>query len=633
MLNKSIFLSFYRRFRRYKYFLAVDSLLICASLYFSFLLRFEFVIDDLNHSLIINALPFFVIVKLTAFWIFGVYRFTWRFVGLHDLYNIMKALFVSSVLLMLIILISTNYPILVLNSFFSFRGFPKSVFIIDLFLSMGFIMLLRVSKRLFLETFNGHKQRDQGVRTIIIGAGNTGEMILRDMLRDINSDYCPVGFLDDDQGKRRTYIHGVKVLGPTGKLRGAVRKYKADAIIIAIPFLNYTTLRNIYQVATESKVGIVKIVPRIYEFHKPDINLKSLEDISVEDLLGRQAIRINYEEIGRLLKDKVIIVTGAGGSIGSEISRQVCSFIPRKIIFVDNDETELHNIELKLKRQFPYLDKMMHYIVGDIRDLRKIEQILHLFNPEILFHAAAYKHVPILEHNPEEAVKVNIIGTSNLVKAAIKNDVKKFIMISTDKAVLPKSVMGATKRIAENICRAYNNIHKTEFVSVRFGNVLGSRGSVLPLFLDQLKKGGPLTITHKDMQRYFMTIPEAVSLVLQASVIGQGGEVLVLDMGEPVIILKMAEDLIKLHGLQPYKDIDIHFIGLRPGENLFEELLTSEEETVATKHERIYIARAANKFNIDQIEDILDEFNDILHNSSYWDTQGLKDTLKKHVNS
>jgi FlaA1/EpsC-like NDP-sugar epimerase len=490
----------------------------------------------------------------------------------------------------------------------------------------------RLSKRLFLEIIFKRRRRGRGKNTIIVGAGNTGEMILRDMIRQEFSEFYPVVFLDDDSTKVGTYMHGIRVFGTINKLKEAVKKYEAEAVIIAIPSLNHKTLKGIYNLAKEYKVNTIKIVPRIYDFHKPDINLKSLEDIHIEDLIGRQAIEINYGEIELFLKNTCVLITGAGGSIGSEIAMQVCAFQPQKVILFDTDETDLHNMHLKLTRVLPHLKEKLFFITGDIRDEERIDEVFSAFHPDIVFHAAAYKHVPMMECNPTEAVKVNMFGTYLLARASVKYGVKKIVMISTDKAVMPTSVMGATKRMAEYICKAFNGSSRNaEFISVRFGNVLGSRGSVLPLFMEQLKYGGPLTVTHKEMQRYFMTIPEAVSLVLQASVIGNAGDVLVLDMGEPVKIVELAEELIRIQGMEPYKDVNIEFIGLRPGEKLFEEILTAEEGTVASKHERIFIAKDSEKYSMEEIENILKEFDAAIKGSPAVDSRLIRELLKKYV--
>ncbi|MCS6943762.1 MAG: polysaccharide biosynthesis protein [Geminocystis sp.] len=320
-------------------------------------------------------------------------------------------------------------------------------------------------------------------------------------------------------------------------------------------------------------------------------------------------------------------MTGAGGSIGSEITKQVSSFNPEKVILFDIDETALHDIGLKLNRLYPEWEDKFYYVVGDIKDRERVYEIFEKYKPDIVFHAAAYKHVPMMEYNPREAVKVNILGSYNLAKASIKNGVGEFIVISTDKAVNPTSVMGATKRVVEYICRAFNEHNITAFVSVRFGNVLGSRGSLLPILSEQLKQGGPLTVTYPEMKRYFMTIPEAVSLVLQAATIGKPGEVLVLDMGEPVKIIELVEEFIRLHGLEPYKDIKIDIIGLRPGEKLFEELLTAEEGTISTRHERIFIAKISEKHSIGEIENLVKEFA-----AAKTDEEAIA-LLKKHVRS
>lgn len=636
--------------KRFLFFFLSDILIIILSLYLSFLLRFDFALKDEYQRLIVNALPFFLVIKLAVFSIFGLYRITWRFVGLNDLYNIVNAIVVSESLLMVLILTSQNYHLPGIP-YEMFAGFPRSVFIIDGMLSFMLLAGLRISKRVSLEIILKKKTNKQCKRTIIVGAGNTGEMIIRDMAKQGYPDFYPVAMLDDDKAKVGAYMHGVKVLAKTDRLKAVIRKYKAEAVIIAIPSLNHKTLRTLYNAAKEGGAGTIKIVPRIYDFHKPEINLKGLEEIKIEDLIGRQAVNVNYEEIEGFLKDKVILITGAGGSIGSEIAMQVCGFYPEKVILFDIDETELHNLKIKLKRDYSQFlldsevktpNSKLNFVVGDVRDAERIDAVFKTFRPQVVFHAAAYKHVPMMEYNPEEAVKVNIFGTYNIAEASIKHGAERFVMISTDKAVRPTSVMGATKRLAEHVCTSFNEVSgqqsavsgqnkKTDFISVRFGNVLGSRGSVLPLFMEQLKQGGPLTVTHKDMQRYFMTIPEAVSLVLQAAVIGKGGEVMVLDMGEPVRIVELAEELIRIHGLEPYKDVDMKFVGLRPGEKLFEEILTAEEGTVASRHEKVFIAKNSATYEKEDIDGILKEFERALKQSTTTETKDIRELLKKYV--
>ncbi len=617
-------------FNRFIFFLFFDIFIIISSLYLAFNLRFEFALAHEYKRMIIYALPLFLIVKLIVFAGFRMYKITWRYVGINDLCNIVGAIITAESILMVLILLSFPWFFQSLQSSY-FSGFPRSIFLIDGVISLLFASGIRISKRLYLEVIRKKRYGSRGKRTIIIGAGNTGEMIIRDIARQGFSGFYPIGLLDDDIRKVGTYVHGVKVLNTTDKLKDIILKNRAEAVIIAIPSLNYKTLRSIYGSARDIDIETIKIVPRIYDFQKPDINMKNLEDISIEDLIGRQTVDVDYKEIEAFIRNRVILITGAGGSIGSEIAIQACAFHPERVILFDIDETELHNISLRLKRIYPHLWDRLSFITGDIRDKDRIEEVFREIHPYIVFHAAAYKHVPMMEYNPKEAVKVNIFGTHCIAETSSRYNVKKFIMISTDKAVMPTSIMGATKRIAEYICKAFNGTGDTEFISVRFGNVLGSRGSVLPLFLEQLRHGGPLTVTHRDMQRFFMTIPEAVSLVLQASAIGKGGEVMVLDMGDPVKIVSLAEELIMIHGLKPYKDIDIEFIGLRPGEKLFEEILTAEEGTIASKHKKLFIAKGNDKYSKDEIEQILKELETVIKESSVIEKNKIRDFLKKYV--
>lgn len=638
--------------KRFLFFFLFDILIITASLFLSFLLRLDLpaVAEDYL-PIIVTTLPLFLAVKLSCLALFRLYRITWRYVGLSEFLSIGNAVLVSEGILGVMI----AYPVFsmipaVSGAELAFQGFPRSIFFIDGTLSIMLLALLRVSKRLFFEVFMKNRDNGRGLRTCVIGAGNTGDMVVGDMMKQKETLFHPVVFLDDDRRKQGSYIHGLKVVGAIEDLTEYLQKYGIQAIIIAIPALKHKTLRSIYDSARASGVETVKIVPRIYDNGSPDIQLKHLEDIKIEDLMGRQAVQVDFDLISRFIRDKVVLITGAGGSIGSEIVMQVCTHSPRELVLFEIDETELHNLGNRLKQSFPVLDRIS-YVVGDVRDAERVSEVFQRFSPEIVFHAAAYKHVPMMEYNPREAVKVNIFGTYNVAAAAARCDVRRFVMISTDKAVRPTSIMGATKRVAEYICTAFNEDRGqstevrsqstedraqtgkdgvgTEFISVRFGNVLGSRGSVLPLFLEQLKRGGPLTVTHEEMKRYFMTIPEAVSLVLQASVIGKGGEVMVLDMGEPVKIINLAEELIRLHGLKPYEDIPIEFVGLRPGEKLFEEILTAEEGTVASMHEKVFVARSSEQCSLDGVHDIMREFMNNMEEVEDWGS--IKDILTRHV--
>lgn len=619
-------------YRKLLFFLLTDILIIVSSLYLSFFIRFEFKLAAEYHGLILDTLPLFVSLKLLSLFWFNIYNITWKYVGLNDFYNIVKASIFSEAVLMVLILNILTYPVSYLAFLHVFDvGMPRSVFIIDGVLSFLMISGVRASKRFFLEIIKRQQFRRSGKKTIIVGAGNTCDMLLRDMAKQDNSPFYPVVLLDDNPQKAGTFVHGIKVLGATDRLSDVVSEYGIEAVIIAIPTLNYSTLRRLYNAGRDAGVSTIKIIPRIYDFHKPEINLKNLEEISIEDLIGRQTVTVDFEGIESFLKGKVTLITGAGGSIGSEIVMQVCGFDPAKVVLFDFDETALHNMRQKVQRRYPLLAENAFCAVGDVRDTARVHEVFSTYSPDIVFHAAAYKHVPMMEFNPKEAVKSNIFGTYCVAKASVEKGVQKFVMISTDKAVMPTSIMGATKRMAENVCRAFNGSGRTEFIAVRFGNVLGSRGSVLPLFLEQLKHGGPLTVTHKDMKRYFMTIPEAVSLVLQASVIGKGGDVLVLDMGVPITIVKLAEELIRMHGLEPYKDIDIQFTGMRPGEKLFEELMTAEEGTIATMSDKVFIARSSVRFTLDEIDSMLAEFHRAVENGGDVRLPDVKTLLRRYI--
>ena len=644
MLNREKMLSFAMKpsmLKRFLFFIVADLLLFVLSLFFSFLFHF-----DLNSSIdyfdiVTDVVAYFVVVKIIVFMLFRIYSMSWRYVSINDLLSIVLALMFSELLLLFLSLNNSFIPPIALT------GFPKRIFFADGIISIILVSGLRISKRMYLEVIKKQGFVNRGKRTIILGAGDTGEMILRDMIRLGFTDFYPVGFLDDDKAKIGTHIHGVKVRGGIDRLADIVVKQAVEAVIVAIPSLTHKKLKEIYGTAKKSTVATIKIVPRIYGFDKPDLNLKSLEDISIEDLIGRAIVSVDYKSIMEFLRDKTVLVTGAGGSIGSELVTQICAFQPGRVVLFDIDDTDLHAMSLKLGRHFPQLADRTHFIIGDVRDERRVDEVFTDFKPHVVFHAAAYKHVPMMEHNPIEAVKVNIFGTYVVAQSSLRHDAERFIMVSTDKAVRPTSIMGATKRMAENICRALDGQRQeaemgrlggvgkennTRFVSVRFGNVLGSRGSVIPLFLEQLKMGGPLTVTHKDMVRYFMTIPEAVSLILQASAMGEGGEVFVLDMGEPVKIVELAEELISIQGLVPYRDIDIEFTGVRPGEKIFEELLTAEEGTVASKHEKVFIARNNNgRYGQADLESILKEFTGLLHGPQESAARSTKELLKKYI--
>jgi FlaA1/EpsC-like NDP-sugar epimerase len=632
--------------KRVVFYIVGDAFFFLVAFFFSFLIKFDWAIPSQFNLLL--YIPIFLLIKIASFFLLRLYIVSWAFIGIHEFIDIVKALSLS----MMYVFLANS----LVNYCSTYNKLPLSIVLLDAILSLLFVCLFRFSKRVYFHIIN--KYTRDGKRMLIIGAGSAGELIARDMCRYSNSQYTPIGFVDDKIDKKGSSIQGIRVLGTTEDISKLVEEFNVESILIAIPSATSKEMRRIMAVVRKTELKDVKVVPDIRRIiENCSITLADIREINIEDIIGREQVSVNYYEIENFIKRKRILLTGAGGSIGSEIVMQVCVFHPEELILFDIDETELHNLGLKLNRLFPHLSGHIHYITGDIRDEMRLSEVFEEFKVQIVFHAAAYKHVPMMEYNPKEAVKVNIFGTYNLARTAVEHGVEKFIMISTDKAVRPTSIMGATKRIAEYVCKAFNNNlylmtqdstlsesvsvsgfeqsdmrrFYTKFISVRFGNVLGSRGSVLPLFLEQLKHGGPLTVTHKDMKRYFMTIPEAVSLVLQASTMGEGGEVFVLDMGEPVNITDIAEELIRIQGLEPYKDIDIIFTGLRSGEKLFEEILTAEEGTIASKHEKVFIANNSEIYSLSEVEQILQEFQTLLAEPSIRNDGKVKGILKKYV--
>jgi FlaA1/EpsC-like NDP-sugar epimerase len=592
--------------KRAMFFLFSDGLIFAFSLYIAYSIKygFKFYNADLANFFFLKAIFLFFSIKFLVFSIFRLYHFTWKYVGLNDLYNLLKACGISLLSIIFIYFIFSNSI---------YEWLPKSVILSDFFITFILTGFLRISKRLYIEIFNPMLAK-KGKPTLIIGADSLGEMIVRDLRKSNFKEYDVVGFLDNDQTKQGFYIHDVRVLGTTELLEKLIQRFKVEVLILADHNLNLKEIQLLYTISRKAGIKEIKVIPRLYPEANIDVTVKKLEDIRVEDLINRQEIVVDINKIKSFLFGKKILITGAAGSIGSEIVRQIILFEPQKIILFEIDETEIFYLEKQLIESNPeYKDKIVS-VIGDIRDENKINSVFSNYKPDIVFHAAAYKHVPLLETNPEEAIKVNIFGTYNLCKMANNHNVEKFVNISTDKAVKPESVMGMSKRFGEYIAKSFNENGGTQFISVRFGNVLGSRGSVVPIFLDQLRKGGPITITHPDMKRYFMTIPEAVTLVLQAALLGEGGEIMVLDMGEPIYIQSLAEELIKLHGLVPNIDIEIEYTGIRPGEKIFEEILTAEEGTDKTTHERVYVAKVSANLTGEQLEQYLKNFEIIINN-------------------
>ena len=610
--------------KRLFFFLITDTLIFVLSLYLSFFLRFDFDLSQVGNywHTIYYWLPVFVLLKIVLFAKNRLYSISWRFVSIEEFFKINISLITSFLLISFF-----NYLVYIKLKRFTI---PRSVPFVDFFISLFLISFFRISKRLYKEKILKNNDLSKKSKALIIGAGITGERIVRELLQSKRSEYYPVGFLDDNPLKQNTYIHNIKVLGPIALLDKILKEENIDVIIIAIPTLPHKKIKEIYNIAQKNNINDIKIVPTISNLPQNLITFKDLRDIKLEDLLAREPVSIDTKLISDLVNNKTILVTGGAGSIGSEIVRQLIKYKPKKILVFEIDETEIHNLSLELEMLMKRLglEVEMDYIVGDIKDYKKLNLVFKDSKIDVVFHAAAYKHVPLMEFFPEEAVKTNVFGTYNLAKLSCDFGVKKFVNISTDKAVNPTNIMGATKRLGEMICNGFQSLRKTKFISVRFGNVLGSRGSVIPIFLEQIKNQGRVTVTHPEVKRYFMTIPEAVLLVFQAASMGEGGEVFVLDMGEPVKIVRLAEELIKLNGLTPYQDVEIVFTGLRPGEKLFEELLTAEEGVVSSRHSKIFIAKITKVKSLQQIEEYLKSFKKIIDSGEY---PRLKEKLQEII--
>ncbi|MBZ9577557.1 polysaccharide biosynthesis protein [Patescibacteria group bacterium] len=577
-------LSFLKRTTKTRllFFLVADIFFIICSIFLAFLLRFD---GEIPGQYFEGVLPGMIVLTLVfclpIFYFLKLYSFSWSYVSTNELISLAKAITLSFLFLGASLFILRDQPI--------FQGFPRSTLIIGYFLIFIFCGGIRLAKRIYLELFKGKRVESKKERTLIVGAGDAGEQILRSILASKNSSYLPIGFVDDNSTKQGIIIHGIKVLGKINDIPRVIQEKQIEQMIVALPSAGSQTIKKAVESSRKSGLKNIKVIPSITEIINEEVSIRDLREIQVEDLLGREPVKLNVKAIENLIKNKNVLITGAAGSIGSELSKQVAKFKPSLLLLLDQDETGIFNISEELKSGFPYLKIISQ--IADIRDKAKIDGVFAMLQSGIVFHAAAYKHVPLMEKQPDEALKNNIFGTEIVASASLKHNIEKFVFISTDKAVNPSSVMGATKRAGEIICQTLNQKNSTKFISVRFGNVLDSRGSVIPIFREQIKKSGPVEVTHPDMKRYFMTISEACLLVMQAAGIGKGGEVFVLDMGEPIKILDLAKEMIRLYGFEPDKDIPIVFTGVRPGEKLFEEVLTAEEGTIATQHQKIFMAK------------------------------------------
>jgi FlaA1/EpsC-like NDP-sugar epimerase len=556
----------------------LDIIIINAALAVPFMLRFYESNERIQQSLqsYLSLAPWITIAFIAIFYVFKLYNRAWAYASLSELFGIVYAVTIGSMCTIAIY-------------YFAHIQLPRSVALMHWALTILMMGGSRVLWRCVVE-YNKARGYKPGRRAaLIIGAGDAGVAVARE-LKNHNSSFLPVGFIDDDPNKQNISVLGLPVLGSREKIPEVVASRNINMIIIAMPSVDAAVIREIVDICRSTPAEL-KILPGMYQIIDGHVSVNHLRPVQLEDLLRREPIKVDMEEITGYLGGETVLITGAGGSIGSELCRQVAAVGPKKLILMDHSENSIHGVWLELQDKFP--DIPLAIEIADIRDKPRIHHVLQVYRPSVVFHAAAHKHVPLMELHPAEAVKTNIFGTRNVAEAAKRFGVKTFVFISTDKAVNPSSVMGATKRIAEMIIREENNIGETNFSAVRFGNVLGSSGSVVPIFEQQIARGGPVTITHPDMKRFFMTIPEAVQLVIQAGAMARGGEIFILDMGKPVRIDDMARDIIKLSGLEPDKDIMIQYTGIRPGEKLFEELLTADEGSSATKHKRIYVARPA----------------------------------------
>jgi FlaA1/EpsC-like NDP-sugar epimerase len=562
-----------RDFVRYRrpVVLASQVLLFVVAYYTAFLLRFDFSPDRIADRFFWQTVAVVVALKLPFFYVFGLLRGWWRYVGMSDLLDLSKATVASSAILFGMIQIGA-WP----------AGYPRSVLPLDLALTILATGGARFAVRMYRE---GVPCVSAQKNTLVIGAGEAGSTIVRELRRNPHLDYKPVGFLDDNHSKRGIKIHGVKVLGPTSILSRSIERYSVSCVLIAIPSATGAQIQRILGECRECRVDF-KILPPVSTLINRPLLVNQLRSVRVEDLLGREPVQLDVEVIRDKFQDNSVLITGAAGSIGSELVRQVARFGPREIILVDRSENDLFKLGMELSTQLPELNYVP--VVGDVLDVGLLRDVFALHRPDAVFHAAAYKHVPMMERNCFQAVTNNIFGTYNVALVARQYGTKQFVLISSDKAVNPTNVMGATKRVAELILLGLQK-SVTRFCSVRFGNVLGSNGSVVPVFAEQIARGGPVTVTHPDAERYFMTIPEAAQLVLQASAMGQGGEIFVLDMGAPVKITELAANLIRLLCPEPNPEIPIIFTRLRPGEKLFEELSFEQEGVKSTTHKKIRV--------------------------------------------
>lgn len=596
----------------------IDILSVAVATYLGLIARFDFdasfVWGTVYQQTAWKYLPYSILITILLFWGFHLYQSLWQYAGTPEMINIFIACTLSALSQMIIVhmILHWNYP----RSSYVFFG--------------GFLLACVIASRFFYRAFRTfiEKRTDmaKSVNVMVIGTGESANVLIREMRSSSYIQKNALCVIDDFNQKIGSYIHGVKVVGGRDDILENVARYDIDEIIIAMPSAPKSQIREILDICKQTKCEL-KTLPGMYQLVNGDVNVSQLRKVDVIDLLGREQIQVDLDSIMGYVKDKIILVTGGGGSIGSELCRQIADKNPKQLIIFDIYENSAYDIQQELIKKYPDLD--LKVMIGSVRNTNRVNQIFETYRPDIVYHAAAHKHVPLMEDSPNEAIKNNVFGTWKVADAAVRYGTSKFVMISTDKAVNPTNIMGATKRICEMIVQAYNaKSENTDFVAVRFGNVLGSNGSVIPLFKKQIAAGGPVTVTHPDIIRYFMTIPEAVSLVLQAGAYAQGGEIFVLEMGEPVKILDLANNLIRLSGYIPGEDIKIEFTGLRPGEKLYEEMLMAEEGLKQTQNKLIHIGKPIEfdeKEFFNELEELSKESKDELTNEE------IREWVKKLV--
>ena len=629
--------------------LSVDILLVVGAHFLAYAIRFESSLHGARLRQFLEMLPLLLSVKIPLFYIFALYRGMWRYTNLHDIVTILTASFIASCTIVSLLLFGNR-----------FVGFSRSVFLLDFFFTFGFIALHRVMIRYLYQKMSGIRSFVPGAeqvekkRLLLIGASDAAEKVLREMQENAAVSYKAVALVDDDPAKIGLRLHGVPVIGLTEDIKEHARRFLAQEVLITSVNVNGTQMRRLAALCRSAQLPF-KVLPGLGELINGKISIKNIRDISYKDLLGREEVRLDQEKIGDYIGGKTVLITGAGGSIGSELCRQVLRFSPGVIVLFDSSEENLYNVQMELRHEHEQVTAVT--VLGKVQDVRLLESVFSQHRPAVVFHTAAYKHVPLVERNPWQAVDNNIGGTQLLMEASILYGVERFVLVSTDKAVRPTNVMGASKRVTELLMLAYSAehwdgslspawrrarrrdndpmtqwdgteplAHTTRFMGVRFGNVLGSSGSVIPLFKRQIEKGGPVTVTHPEVTRYFMSAEEAAQLILQAGSMGEGGEIFILKMGEPITIATMAHELIKLTGREPGSEIEIRYIGLRAGEKLYEELITEGEGIVETPHEKIMVLRGSTVLSCMELHGRMEPLAEYARN---FDSHGIKETLQK----